>query len=221
MEAIKQFNINIGRASELLEIHKKNYPKGRPESKGPPSDLLRAVIVFAVAALDAYIGKRIIEVVGKNIINNQKVSDKCLDYIFDANNKPKDVGRILVNIAINKKPDKVILNRIAKSIKQKTFQKTEELDEAFKIMGIEKDAWSKINNLIHSKRGRRQRGRRRSAENIINNLAKRRNAIVHESDMYLNNKHHGKIRPISRKPVEKDIELLKRIVNAIEDVSGI
>lgn len=220
MKAIEQFKINIQRAKELLVIHKASYPRGRPVAKGPAADLLRAVIVFSVAALDAYISKRIIEVVSQRMQKDRKISDKCVDYII-GNYKDKDANRILVSIAIQEKPYKKILNLFAIGIQRKTFQKPKELEDAFRMMDINvTEMWQKINKKIKPIKGPKRRGRRPLAEGILSNLAKRRDSIVHECDMYFGKKHNSKLKPISRATVARDVNSLDRIIIAIDLISS-
>lgn len=219
MKAIEQFTINIQRAEELLNFHKTNYPKGRPVSKGVPADLLRAVVVFTVAALDAYMGKRIIEVVSKTIIQHHKISDKCVSRITKKL-KDVDTARVLVNIAIQSKPDRKIISLLQESLQSETFQKPDQLEGAFQMMGI-KDGWTKIKSLTSRGRGPRRMGRRPDVKKAIQGLGERRDDIVHESDMYFSDKHQGKLKPISRTKIGTELKTLKRVVLAIDKISEI
>ncbi len=75
MRACDLFQKNIERCKALLELHRVVIPRGRQVVHGEAADILRATIVLAVAALDFYFHKRIVEV---TILNKQSISRRAV-----------------------------------------------------------------------------------------------------------------------------------------------
>jgi hypothetical protein len=217
MNAIELFTINVQRAEDLLKVHKMSFPRGRPVSTGEPADLLRAIVVFEVAALDSYIHKKIVDVVDGILNREKRLPDRCVSHITRSI-KQNELSRELMKLALHTKPMREILKRLEKSLAVQTFQKPEQIEEAFQMMEI-RDPWTKIDQLVKPRRGRKKKGRKPQSRLFISKIAERRNAIVHEGDIYLGKKYHGKPRPIARSDVERGSDKLKRIVEAIENIA--
>lgn len=216
MKAIELFELNIKRVSALLDVHKRTYPKGRPVAEGEAADLLRAVIVFEIAALDAYVHKKVMEVVTKIIQDKKRIPEKCVDLITKQF-KESDRSRHLLNIAIHDRPERQILKLFEKSLSLQTFQKPEQIQNAFEMMEI-KEGWGQIKRSMQPKKGRRKKGRGYDHKKFLLELVERRDDIVHEGDMYLGKKHHSKLKSISRSEVSEGLARLQRIVEALETV---
>lgn len=217
MRAIELFELNIRRSEELLGLHKDTFPVGRPAASGVTADLLRAVIVFMVATLDAYIHKRTIEVIAKIIHLKKRVPEKCVERIV-GKFKDKDGYRELMNLVIQKDPTKRLVNFLEESIGSMTFQKPEQIKSAFEMMEI-RDGWRQVNKFLSVKPGRKKKGRKVDVAGVLTTLAERRDSIVHKNDVYYSNKYHGKIRRITRKEVSNNLETLRGVVYAIEKIS--
>jgi hypothetical protein len=217
MKAIELFKINIQRTQELLDMHRQKYPRGRPASEGPQADLLRAVIVFEVAALDAYIHKRTIESVKTIMHYKKRVPESCVN-IVETKFKEKDGYRELLNISLQKDPETRVVHLVEEALQAKSYQKPKIIETAFKMAEI-KEPWKKINKILRFNRGPRGNRHRPGAQKILSDLADRRDEIVHRNDMFISKKHHGKIRPISRRQVNESFGALRKIVFAIEKVS--
>jgi hypothetical protein len=75
--AMMAFNANIRRSRAFLQIF--DEPGGRPRLQGQPSnnekELLRAAVVFAVAALDAYLHDLVLEVVPERGVHSPQMAD--------------------------------------------------------------------------------------------------------------------------------------------------
>jgi hypothetical protein len=71
------FTTNIYRARAFLEIF--DHPNGTARGRGRPSDnekeLLRAAVVFAVAALDAYLHDLVLEEVPKRGVHSETLAE--------------------------------------------------------------------------------------------------------------------------------------------------
>lgn len=217
MKAIELFNKNMERCNSLIELHRAAIPKGRQVAHGEPADILRAGVVLCVAALDSYFRKRTVEVVENNVNSHQKVSQKCADII--ASQFPKETRNYnLLSFLASQKPHKELAKLVKRSIAQSTFQNPEELTRALDIMGIDKP-WVKINRMMSRGRGRGRRGRFYDCRRFIRDFVKRRNDIVHESDMYLSKRSHSKLKPITRSFVQKAINKMENFIELVEQVT--
>jgi hypothetical protein len=219
MKAIELFEVNIQRSEALLKLHKDSFPIGRPISEGPPADLLRAIIVFEIAALDAYVHKRIIEVLKRFMFIKKVIPEKSIS-VITKKFKDRDGYREILNLAIQKNPENKILHLAEDSLSFMTFQKPNDIILLFDLINI-KNAWKEIDKFLIPSVGRKKKGRKQEAKGILLSLSLRRDEIVHKNDMYVSNKYHGKIKPIGRKEVADSLGRLRRIVFAIEKISEI
>lgn len=225
MKAIDLFKKTIDRSEDMLGTHKMAF-KTRPQQEGVAADILRSIIVFSLASFDAYFHKKIIEVVAKIIGIQKRIPEKIISIVISQisrqNSKEDDliiVSRGLLEIAINKDPITKIKQLIGKGISRKTFQKSEDVSEAAKMMEIE-NVWKEINTFIaKNKKGPKKKGPRRKFNVFLDEFAKRRDMIVHESDTYSSKKYHGNLRKITRTEVEDGLKDLKKIVEAVEMIS--
>jgi hypothetical protein len=217
VNAIELFEQSFSRAEALLHVHKNAYPKGRPTAQGEAADLLRAIIVFEVAALDSYIHKRIMEKV-KNIIKSKRRLPHACIPLVTRSQKQNEIPQDLIGIALSKKPENEILKRLRRGLYLQTFQKPDKIDEAFKMMEL-KSPWAQINKLVRPKRGPKKKGRKQDSRKFIADLVERRDDIVHEGDVYVGKKFHGKLKKISRTEVANGLQSLKRIVEAMEKIT--
>jgi hypothetical protein len=218
MKAIEIFEKNINRSLDLLEVHKQAYRRGRPVSGGESDDLLRSSMVFGMAALDSYFRKRTMEVVLNIITKEKRIPEPCVELITKTIKKDNAL-RTLINIALQDRPHKIIMRLFERSLAKKTFQKPDDINEAFEMMNLV-DGWKDINKAVNIKPGPKRKGRKPDTKKIILDIAQRRDAIVHEGDLYLSDKHHGKVKIITRTEVENGLRMLKRIIEAAEKISN-
>lgn len=211
MKAIDLFEINIQRAEKLLKIHESAHAKGRPPSTGESDDILRAVVVFAVSALDAYFHMRITEVVRKIIYKNKRIPHKSVSYIEKNFPQEKRVAELL-KIAIGNRPHQDIIKLLEKSLSGLTFQKPEQLEKGFGIMDIN-DPWKKLNHRLKLKGG--------TPKAFLIGVSNRRDDIVHEGDVYISPKYHGKLRKINRTWTRDCLKKMRELVGIIEIVSEV
>lgn len=210
----------------MLATHEQAYKIGRPEAEGVAADLLRAIIVFSVASFDAYLHKRIIEVVVEIINSKKRVPQKTVSIIISQvkkiNGNERDIEKIskeLLDIAINPSPVKKIEQLLEKGLAGQTFQKAEHVIKVGKMMEVE-NIWKAINKSIHSaKKGPKKKGPKQDYAVFLDDFIERRDMIVHEADTYSSKKLHGNLRKITRTEVRNGMKDLKKIVNAIEKIS--
>jgi len=216
MRAIDFFELNIRRSEGLLQIHRRSYSRGRPSSTQEAQDVLRAVIVFSVSAFDSYLHMRVTEVVRKIMYKHRRVPEKAVSYITKSI-KDDDLSRQLLNLSLSIQPEKRISHLLEKSLSGTTFQKPQQVEIALRLMEI-KEPWRKIDALSrYRRRSGRQAGQ--TSRTFLTIISNRRDDIVHEGDVYVSNRYHGKMRTIGRKYTADSLKRFRKIVSSIEKVS--
>lgn len=219
MKAIELFQLNIQRVDRLLDVHRRSYPRGRPASDGEADDLLRSAVVFAVSALDAYLHMRVTQVVDEIIFKKKHVPESC-SHQLESRYKEGDRTRELLKIAIASNPRKDIVRLLEKSLSVVTFQKPEQIERALKFMEVT-NPWRTLDKSLISNRGRKRKGKKQSCKTFLGDLSRRRDDIVHEGDVYISKKYHGKLKPITRTSVIGSVTKLKKLVVGIEKISRV
>lgn len=218
MKAIEIFNKNIERCEALVDIHRATQQRGRQPSHGELADILRAVVIFEVAAIDSYFHHKILEKVEEIIEKGSRLSEKCVNRIAK-NFRKENLAVELLAIAFDENRKQKILELLKNVLKNETFQKPEKISEALEMMGT-KNPWSKINKRTSRGRGRTRLGRFRDSRKFIKELAEKRDNITHEGDFYpQGRRYHGRLRPIKRSKVEGTVERLKSFIQAIEAIT--
>lgn len=226
MLAIELFEINHHRAEEMLKAHQGASPKGRPVEKTFMPDLLRAVVVFAAAALDAYLAMKVVQTVNAICFKKKRFPEKAVGYFVRGDGEANDVkngakiARDLLAIATSDNPRKLLVRRLEVALKRTTFQNPEQVSHALAIMEVE-CPWPKLDKSLVSTRGKKRRGKPLSSEVFLREFIERRNDIVHEGDVYTSFKHHGQLKPITRTWVRESLQKLKRMVIEIERISQV
>lgn len=218
MKALDLFEINFQRAKELVALHRSNYSRGRPVAGGSGDEILRSAVVFAVASLDAYLGMRASQVVDQIIFKRRPLPERATSYV-ERGLKDHDLARILLNIALSANPRKQIVKRLENILSKETFQKPHQVEEALKIMGVN-NPWRTLDRCLAPVRGPRRRGQY-SCKKFLLDLTNRRDNIVHQGDVYISPKHHGKLKPISRTQTDEWLKKLRKVVLTIEQITQV
>lgn len=199
------FDKAIVRVDSLLEVHQELVKqKGRPPLW--LSDLLRSIVVFALAALDSYIHDVICEnaykVVGaKKGVNLPKKLIEVLKEIV-----PYDKS---VAMWFNKSQAITINNSIRKRNADRTYMKPDKIEDGLAILGVE-NLWVRTAKTF----GMRKDG----LKTHFKAYAERRDKIAHEGDLGKATSAKGKLRSITRPYVLKCLKDIKKMVHAIDDI---
>lgn len=175
------------------------------------SELLRAALVFGVAATDRYFHDVVIHYSSK--ILNRKDEDVPKRF------KKIKISVIEANRAVMKRvrdpkarPGHILKKAIQDELFHLTFQGSNEIDTAVNMLGI-KDFWGKISGIKHSL------GTAQELKNYLDEYAHRRNQIVHEADRYKGPKQrYFNVRDIKFKYVQDYVEWLKDFIVIVDEV---
>jgi hypothetical protein len=176
------------------------------------SELLRASITSGVSAMDRYFHDLIVE----NTVAFLGRSEKDMPKKFMQLNLPILVTKkALEKIKNNPKsrPNTLIKKELQSALRNNyTFQSPRNCELAAQILGI-KDFWGKVH--LHFKV-------QLTKEQIIeklNAIARRRNQIVHESDIILKTSAKEiSLREITHKDAKNSLSMIKKFVSAVDKI---
>ena len=209
MKAKESFAKNIGRCMTLLSIHKSKWPR-RPAQQG--DDLLRAIVMLAVSALDSYMHYIVLEnapQIAMAFANGKTtVPGKLLDSI-----KGVLTPERALRLVGRKRPDLEIRGIISEFIEERTFQNPGEIENALKLITID-DFWDDLRKRLGLRR-------KNQVKEYLVLYITRRHKIVHEADTYKGNRNHDKLRPISRPYTEECIKKVTKFTIGLDKVIAI
>ena len=163
-------------------------------------DILRAVVVYAVSALDSYASDRFMENFTQQI-KGRKLSYKELSLLEDAKVSVQMVLELLCSK--NARPFAVIRNQVAKHFATRSRQSFSSINELYGYFGIKNIADHAI-----------RFAKRETLMVKINGMLKRRHRIVHEGDY--DGKH--RLARITEKEVLKWVKATKLFVESMESI---
>lgn len=225
---IEIFNRAHARSEVFISGGKGN--KGRRDA-----DDLRAAVVFAVAAIDAYFRFKIIDYWRKKRTSNgsnyklsspaevivKRAIAKKLFNTTDIKKISKNEKEAVYLIAESNKPS--VINYLEQALQEISFQNVKMMDEAISMMGFTpQEIWGRAQSDLKSKKSLRKqlgrpvknkRGKKAEIRVQLENLFLRRHIIVHEADIILRSKQRkGKERGISYTTVKKWVSYAKKAI---------
>lgn len=209
MKAYDAFKLTLARAQSLVDLHEKSFPKGRPPESGEPPDLLRAAVVFAVAALDSYMHDKIAENVVRIVSCCGRKGGGFPGNLLEALKSGLSLEKSLVLI-YRKRPDHEIKRIMEQYLSERTFQDPGKIEAALKYIGLS-DLWEPLRLRLHLTS-------KEKCRKFLVHYVKRRHCIVHEGDVYKSKKHHHKLKAISRPYARNCVNDVKRFVQELDAV---
>jgi len=206
MEAIRAFNKTLERSDSLLALHRSISPTGRPSTCHGMPDILRAIIVLSVAALDSYFHDKLIENLMRVVLHCGKRGDGLPGALKDALGPKLNVEKAITMLC-RSRWDEEIRRIMADHLSVESYQNPRQIEKGLKLLGID-DLWEplRLSLSLSSKQ---------KAKEYVIAYVTRRNQIVHEGDLYKSKKYRHKLRHISRPFAEKCISCIKEYVGAI------
>ena len=212
MNAITNFSKTIERAENLLSLHRQAYKRGRPPTDWTV-DVLRSAVVFAVAALDAYMHDKIVETIPLIIKHGtQGIPGKFVDILKE---QVKYEG--LLSIMFRSRPQDHLVTAIRKSYEKRTLQDPADIENAIKIIGVD-DLWFSMSVQLKKRKGKSRKINKSGAKIFLEKYVLRRHHIVHEGDRYTSKIHKDKLRDIKREFVVNCIKDIKAFVKALNKI---
>lgn len=207
MKAIEIFRKNAERALGLIELHESAFPRGRPRATGELPDMLRASVVFAVAAVDSYFHDKILEnviAVIKYCGKNRAGLPGYLSEILKDCLTPEKA----LSLLYRKRPDEEFRKVLARHLGDRTYQDAGKIEKAVQIIGVS-DIWESVRQTL------RLRSKNR-AKAYIQPYVRRRHQIVHEGDLYKSKKFRHTLRPIARSYARNCVKHIRWFIEAVD-----
>lgn len=187
------FDLNIESAEDLLALYDGIKSLG---SRLDISWLLRASIVFAVSALDAYFHDKVKYRVGK----------------VDLKHMPEPLAKFQIPLRelakweSARRKRNVLRNWVTGHLSTRPLQRQEDISSALKLVGID-SVWAKIEP---------DTPKRDAMLEKMARIIRRRNQIAHEGDRESSRRSGKKLRGIKKPEVEDSIKFIKGLVKRIE-----
>lgn len=175
-------------------------------------DLLRSAVAIGIGALDRYVHERI----AKGIVSALRgtaltPAQEKLTISAPLALRMTDSLRKGVKNDMNVRPANQFRIAFQESLHRRTFQSSTEIDDAFRMIGI--GVWGKLQSTYAVS----------SVEPIkkqLNEIARRRNLIVHEGDLVRHQRGgRPRINPITKGYVHDSLDFLDTLVMNLEAIS--
>jgi hypothetical protein len=198
----------VDRANRLL----KAIPE-RGKLTAEHEDLLRAALVLVVAGFDAYLHQFVIRKVCED--NNQKhLSRKAFGLLYGATEgAPEDKAYRLIT---SLQDPREVQQKVAAAVRVKTFQKSEQLEYVFELVGFNRAAiWRHLDSAFTRviKRSHTFKGRRYSTRKFLDEFIDRRDAIVHTADTWSDRR---RVRQMKRTDAYAGIFFIEKLAREID-----
>jgi hypothetical protein len=189
------FELNIKNCDHLLNLY------DGIEKLAPSEEnlwLLRAVVVFAASALDAYF--------------HDKIKYRAGHY--EATTLPDSLKKFKIELGGLAEWEKahrkgnVLRNWVVNHYATRPLQKTEDIKDALKLVGIE-NVWGKAEP---------DPLKRDTMLKCLREITRRRNQIAHEGDRLAHRAGGKKVRPIDKPYAEQTVKFARDVVLKIEAV---
>jgi hypothetical protein len=194
--AHQKFVRTTNRALQLIEAYQALVKK-KPKGVAHPTDQVRAGVVFAVSAMDAYFTDRFCEALVP-FLKKHGANKRLIEVLEDAG---LNTLQALEMIQMDR-PYRRIRTLVQNHLGNYTTQRFKVIDELFLCLGV--------NDLSVHAQGRLKR---KTILRTVEKLVERRHQIVHEGDV----NRHGRLRDIDAVVVTKRIKDLLKFIESCED----
>lgn len=173
-------------------------------------DMRRFSVVLAVAALDTYMHRLVMD----RAFGHSKLPARLAETSipFERLLTEADASAIAARSKpFNSRPKARVRTALRDQLLKKTFQSPAEVDEALGMAGLSGN-WSSI--------GKAMGMTKKQVERRLSKIVMRRNWIVHEGDYERRDRPQGaKMNPLSQTQVADDIDFLARFTTAINSIT--
>lgn len=199
-KAYKTFERVVERSLNLLSLEKTldELQESAPKKLLALSDLSRAAVVLAVAAMDAYFT----DVFAENLVRYLKTKGARSQLITLLSEAGLDTTVALELLAMER-PYRRVRRLIETHNERRTTQRTDAIDKLFLAYGIKgfcqrAEGIAKRKNLMAS----------------VHKLVTRRNDIAHDGDI----NSHGTLQPVNREQIRRKVRDVVTLVAASEEL---
>jgi len=201
------FDESMKRAQSFLVAYRELHGKrGRvPKAR---ADLLRGVVVFAVAAMDAYVRDTVASNLAKLVASRAKANRDLPEELVKVVDSAMNT-KALIKAAYASRPGSHIRSAVEGILAERSFQSARAIEDAFKIIGLD-DLTAKVAEECSDSK--------KQLERKIREIAKRRHQIVHQADLHQDKQHKRKPREIKVGFVEDALKTIDSFVKHMDQV---
>ncbi len=204
MKAKQALDFNMERARNLLAL----YEERRKASKDH-EDLLRASLVLAVGAIDAYVHDKVSENLVPFIRSVVKRNSGDIDPIERALKRGDIQARDFLLWLTFDRPFVKVRQVIDADLSLTALQNPGSIQNAFSLIG-KKNVWKQCEKLMKRKE--------KEICDQLSKLADRRNKIVHEGDREKSRLRKHRPRPITADWVKAQLDFADELVHALDQL---
>lgn len=175
-------------------------------------DLLRSAMAVGIGALDRYVHERVSKGIVKALrASKLSGSQQKLTVSAELALRMTETLRSAHRDGVNVRPANEFRIAFQESLHRRTFQSSVEIDEAFRMIGID-GVWGTMQVRYHV-------ADVKPIKSQLDDIARRRNLIVHEGDL-VRHLRGGKPRlnPITKKYVHDSLDFIDTLVGHLEAV---
>ncbi len=203
---IDEFINQIDRCNKLSQI----YDELSVLNKGfDLSDLLRAQIVYSVSALDRLL-HQLIKQGMIEIFNNKRVITSKYETFTISLKSLSNIQKVLSMETLPSRQEDTAAYWIEMEILQKhkvlSFQEPDKISDGLSLIWQEAHKWQKIFEKLDKKIGSINFQKENDMKNYLKNIIIRRNQIVHEGDIFVND-----MREIKKEEVSEIVEFINKL----------
>jgi len=209
MEAVRAFDTTIQRARALIKAHAKLRGKGPGKRPRFHSDLLRAALVTAVSAMDAYFHDKISRNVSRTVKRTAPDFPVELVSLLAEDQKANEVVKTFLQISMRARPLAHVSTRVARCLSERSYQDPGKIEQGLKVIGV-RDFWTLVSNELNTAPDELKRQ--------IVRYVKRRHSIVHAGDLGVAKKTGHQVRKISRIFADGCVDAIEQFIHAADAV---
>lgn len=205
-----------GSSNCILVIRNPNKWKMKDFNHETLSELLRSAYVSAVSAMDRYFH----DIILNNVLSllsrkSDEIPKGLSNFVIPLGDVEAAIKHVIRSRRSEHKaarPRTKIKQCFSEALHRKTFQKPNEIDEAFKMLGI-RNIWSSICGELETVNDANE------ARKKLNQIVKRRNQIVHEGDVRRSERaRETKTNQIWPRETRNEIEWISELIRAADKV---
>ncbi len=176
------------------------------------SELLRSAVVAAISAVDRYMHDQVVKHCWKLLGRRE---DQIPKELLKVALSPLVTRRALEKLRsdANARPGSLVKKALQERLhRDYTFQSADGIERAAKLLGL-RDFWGEVASRLP---GPPTKG---DVKDLINEIARRRNKIVHEADLIPRTRHAGfKLRDIAVADARNWVSWIDELISATDDV---
>lgn len=209
MKAIEAFDSTIQRARALMKAHAKLRGVGKGKRPRFHRDLLRASLVTAISAMDAYFHDKIIGNIRRTVKATAPDFPADLVNLLTEGQKANEVAKTFLQIAMKPRPLAHVCTIVAHSLSERSYQDPGKIERGLGMIGVT-NFWE----LVSVEMGAPEKELKKQIAHYV----KRRHSIVHAGDLGTAKKTKHRPKKISKPYTEASIDAIDKFIHRADSI---